>query len=102
MGSGSNQSVVVPGQPGHSAGLADEPERQRCAGRHAVIDGFALRAEAVIPKPGGDAHGLALEICPFSIICQAATGSYPGRYRVVGSVAWDRATPEAVRLVEIW
>lgn len=37
---------------------------QRCAGRHAVIDGFALRAEAVIPKPGGDAHGLALEICP--------------------------------------
>lgn len=30
-----------------------------------MIDGFALRAEAVIPKPGGDAHGLGLKICPF-------------------------------------
>lgn len=112
MGSRSNQSICCRacawatrmGWAGLGWLAEDYQTGQRCAGRHAVIDGFALRAEAVIPKPGGDAHGLALEICPlFFIISQAATGGpTQARYRVVGSVTWDRATPEAVRLVEIW
>lgn len=79
----------------------------RCAGRHAVIDGCALRGLQPVINLARRAHGHGLKICPLvystNTTDTTVTAQAARHYRVVGSVynmGPIRATPEAVRFLE--